>query len=199
MIQGRSKLNKLALGAAALLAVTALGAAACSSSTSNADKTATASAKGGTTPAATSAATKAAGATSAATSAATAAATKAATTPVAGATAAGKSTVNVGDTAIGKVLVDDKGMTLYTFKNDVPNSGKSAVPAAILANWPPLGATGAGTKGAGVTGDLGTATLDDGSKLVSYKGLPLYHFSGDKAVGDTKGDKLAGIWFVAVP
>ena len=148
-------------------------------------------------PGVTSAATKVAGATSAATSAATAAATKSAATPAAGAT--GKATVNVGDSAIGKVLVDDKGFTLYTFKNDVANSGKSAVPAAIAANWPPLVATGTAAKGAGVTGDLGTATLDGGSKVVSYKGLPLYRFINDKAPGDTKGDKVAGIWFVAVP
>jgi predicted lipoprotein with Yx(FWY)xxD motif len=36
-------------------------------------------------------------------------------------------------------------------------------------------------------------------KIVTYKGLPLYHFVNDAAVGDTKGDKLGGIWFVAVP
>lgn len=196
MSQGRSRRSRLAFGATVLIAGVALIAAACGGSTSDKDKTATAAAKGGTTPA-TSAATKVAGATSAATSAATAAATKSAATPAAGAT--GKSTVNVGDTAIGKVLVDDKGFTLYTFKNDVANSGKSSVPAAIIANWPPLVATGTAAKGAGVTGDLGTATLDDGTKVVSYKGLPLYRFINDKAPGDTKGDKVAGIWFVAVP
>jgi predicted lipoprotein with Yx(FWY)xxD motif len=107
----------------------------------------------------------------------------------------------VGDTAIGNVLVDNKGMTLYTFKNDVAGSGKSAVPAAILANWPPLlaSASGAETNGAGVAGDLGTASLDDGTKIVTYKGLPLYHYVNDVAPGDTKGDKLGGIWFAAVP
>ncbi len=34
--------------------------------------------------------------------------------------------VAIGDTALGKVLTDDKGMTLYVFKNDVAGSGKSA-------------------------------------------------------------------------
>ena len=197
MSRGRTRLNKLTLGATVLIAGAALIAAACGGGTSDKDKTATAAAKGGTTPAATTAATK-----SAATAAATSAATKAATTPAAaGATTAatGNATVNVADTAIGKVLTDDKGFTLYTFKNDVVGSGKSAVPAALLPNWPPLVATAAATKGAGVTGDLGTATLDDGTKVVSYKGLPLYHFINDKAPGDTKGDKVASIWFVAVP
>ena len=99
MSQGRSRRSRLAFGATALIAGVALIAAACGGSTSDKDKTATAAAKGGTTPA-TSAATKVAGATSAATSAATAAATKSAATPAAGAT--GKATVNVADTAIGK-------------------------------------------------------------------------------------------------
>jgi predicted lipoprotein with Yx(FWY)xxD motif len=97
------------------------------------------------------------------------------------------------------VLIDDKGFTLYTFKNDVAGDGKSAVPAAILPNWPPLVATAAATKGAGVTGDLGTATLDDGTEVVTYKGLPLYRFAGDANPGDTNGDKIADIWFVALP
>jgi predicted lipoprotein with Yx(FWY)xxD motif len=136
------------------------------------------------------------------------AATTAATQPADAATpaaepttpaAADEATVNVGDTAIGKVLIDDKGFTLYTFKNDVADDGKSAVPAAILPNWPPLVATEAATKGAGVTGDLGTATLDDGTKVVTYKGLPLYHFINDANPGDTNGQGLAGIWFVALP
>jgi len=134
-------------------------------------------------------------------------ATTAATQPAAAVTSAatpepaatGNATVNVGDTAIGKVLIDDKGFTLYTFKNDVAGDGKSAVPAAILPNWPPLVATAAATNGVGVTGDLGTATLDDGTKVVTYKGLPLYHFINDEAPGDTKGDKIANIWFVALP
>jgi predicted lipoprotein with Yx(FWY)xxD motif len=190
----RSRFGKIAFGATALIAGVSLIAAACGGGTSSADKTATAAKGGGSTPAATKAA-----ATSAATTAATTPAAAATTAATAASGASGKAAVNVGDTAIGKVLVDDKGFTLYTFKNDVVNSGKSAVPAALLPNWPPLVTTAAATKGAGVTGDLGTATLDDGTKVVSYKGLPLYHFINDKAPGDTKGDKVASIWFVAVP
>lgn len=194
-----SKPNKPALGAIGMLAGAALIAAACSSGTSSADKTATAAKGAGSTPAATSAATKAA-ATTAATTAATKAATTTSTTPAAGGTAATGATINIGTTAIGQVLVDSKGFTLYTFKNDVAGSGKTAA-TALLPNWPPIMATTtAATEGPGVTGALGTATLDDGTtKIVTYKGVPLYHFKNDTAPGDTKGDKLAGIWFAALP
>src|SRR5438105_129434 len=105
-----------------LIAAIGLLASACGG-TSSGDKTKTAVAKGGTTPAASTSATRAA--TTSVTSTATKAATSAAGTPGAGGTSASgattSATVNVGDTAIGKVLVDNQGMTLYTFKNDVAN------------------------------------------------------------------------------
>lgn len=199
MYQNRKRTRTMMLAATALIAGVAILGAACGGGTSSADKTSTAVAKGGaSTPATTKAATTP-------TKAATTSTAAAGTTPAATGTAKSGTTsgasVNVGDTAIGKVLTDNKGMTLYTFKNDVAGSGKSTVPAAIAPNWPPLtaSASGAETKGTGVTGDLGSAALDDGTKIVTYKGLPLYHFINDKVAGDTKGDKLAGIWFVAVP
>ena len=200
MNQKRSRVRKMTIVATALIAGAALIGAACGGGTSSGDKTSTAVAKGG---APTSAVTKAASTTASGTPTKAAGTTPATTTAATGTTpaAGGTSSVNVGTTAIGKVVVDSKGMTLYTFKNDVANSGKSSVPAAIQPNWPPLtaSASGAETKGAGLTGDVGTASLDDGTKVVTYKGLPLYHFKGDAAAGDTKGDKVAGIWFVAVP
>ena len=189
MSQGRSRWSRVALGATALIAATALTAAACGGSTSDKDKTATAAAKGGTTPAATVAATKAA---------ATAAATKAATTPAAGTTAAAATGVKVSDSALGKILVDAAGFTLYTFKNDVAGNGKSAG-EALAAVWPPLALSAAPSNIAGATGAWALFTRADGKPQVTYKGLPLYYFANDKVAGDTKGDKVAGIWFVAVP
>ncbi len=210
MSQGRSRWSKFALGATALMTATALTAAACGGSTSDNDKTATAAAKGGTTAVATTGATKAA-ATSAATSAATAAATKAASTPAASsttaATAAASATqpsdttgagVKVADSALGKILVDAKGFTLYTFKNDVAGSGKSAA-EAVTGAWPPLTLATAPSNIAGATGAWAVFTRADGKTQVTYKGLPLYFFVNDKAAGDTNGDKVGDVWFVAVP
>jgi predicted lipoprotein with Yx(FWY)xxD motif len=41
-----------------------------------------------------------------------------------------------GDSAKGKVLTNDKGMTLYVFDKD--SSGKSACNGPCAGNWPPL-------------------------------------------------------------
>ena len=41
-----------------------------------------------------------------------------------------------GDTSKGKVWIDDKGMTLYTFDKDT--SGKSTCNGPCAQNWPPL-------------------------------------------------------------
>jgi predicted lipoprotein with Yx(FWY)xxD motif len=200
MSQGRSRWSKFALGATALIAVTALTAAACSSSTSDKDKTATAAAKGGSTPAATTAATKAA-----TTPAATAVATKAASTPAAAATTAATKpsgttagSVKVAESALGKILVDAAGFTLYTFKSDVAGNGKSAA-EGLTAAWPPLALSAAPADVTGATGAWALFERADGKPQITYKGLPLYYFVNDKAPGDTKGDKLGDVWFVAVP
>ncbi len=96
----------------------------------------------------------------------------------------------------GNILVDSKGMTLYTFTNGgmpVPCTG------ACAAAWPPLFAPNGGhaTGDTGVTG-IGT-TPGNGATLVTDNGLLLYRFSGDAAPGDANGDGLnsfGGIWRV---
>ncbi len=92
----------------------------------------------------------------------------------------------------GTVLVaGSNGMTVYTFAQDVTNSGTSACTGACLARWPALTvpAGSSPVAGAGVTGTLGTITrTDDGALQVTYNGLPLYFFANDKAPGDTNGN-----------
>ena len=91
---------------------------------------------------------------------------------------------------IGMALVDGKsGLTVYTFTQDVKDSGKSACSGGCLGTWPALtvsaGATPSG--GSGVTGKLGMITREDGALQVTYNGLPLYFFKNDKAPGDANG------------
>jgi predicted lipoprotein with Yx(FWY)xxD motif len=93
--------------------------------------------------------------------------------------------------SLGTILVaGSNGMTVYTFTQDVKDSGTSACTGGCLARWPaltvPAGTTP--TAGDGVTGALGTITRsDDGTIQVTYNGLPLYFFSGDSAAGDANG------------
>ena len=92
------------------------------------------------------------------------------------------------------MLVDHKGMTLYTFDKDMAGSGKSVCNGACATNWPPLTATAA-PSGEGYS----LVTRDDGAKQVAYKGKPLYYWSQDAKPGDKGGDGKLNIWHTATP
>jgi predicted lipoprotein with Yx(FWY)xxD motif len=127
-----------------------------------------------------------------------AAPTPAATTAASPSAAAGGTTVNLADTALGTVLVDGAGKTLYVFTADA--AGKSNCTGDCLANWPALISDAAPTLGTGLdAAGFSTITRDDGTKQVTYNGVPLYYFAADKAAGDTTGQGVGGNWFVANP
>lgn len=89
----------------------------------------------------------------------------------------------------GGMLVDAKGMTVYTYDKDTP--AKSACTGMCAQNWPPVAA------GDGALPEPYTAvTRDDGSKQLAYKGKPLYTFVKDKKPGDKTGDKVKDVWHV---
>jgi len=99
------------------------------------------------------------------------------------------------DAALGSVLTDAAGMTLYTFAND--SAGKSACNGACAALWPPLAADAVSHAPLNVPGSFSVITRDDGSKQVAYDGHPLYLWQGDKKPGDMTGQGVKGVWWVA--
>lgn len=179
----------------ALASVALLGAACSGGAETKATATSKATTAATTKAAATTAATPAATTKSAPTAAASpkAASTPGATTPT--------TALRVAETSLGKVIVDNNGMTLYTFKNDPPNGDKSACNGNCATLWPPAFAPASGdpTKSADVTGTVKLITRDDGSKMISYNGLPLYRYASDAAPGETKGEGVGGNWSVARP
>lgn len=121
-----------------------------------------------------------------------------AATPAPTATATGPTVmVNLASNPLlGKILVDEKGMTLYEYTKDT--SGVSNCTGQCAVNWPPL-VVPAGTTlqgGAGVTAPLGLIQRADGTMQVAADGIPLYYFIKDKKNGDVFGQGVAGIWFV---
>lgn len=116
------------------------------------------------------------------------------------ATLAAAATVEVkAKDGIGYYLTDDKGMALYLFKKDTP--GKSACSAAngCLEKWPIYYVDKAEPSGSVSPGAFGTITRDDGKKQTTFKGLPLYYFFKDKEPGDTNGQGINNVWYVAAP
>jgi predicted lipoprotein with Yx(FWY)xxD motif len=103
------------------------------------------------------------------------------------------------DPKLGTYLVDGKGMTLYMFTKDEAN--KSNCSDACLKAWPPLlTKTSATAAGEGVTNSLiGSATLADGSKIVTYNKMPLYYWAADTKPGDTTGQGVNDVWYVVSP
>lgn len=91
------------------------------------------------------------------------------------------------------VLTDVKGLTLYTLSGE--RNGKFICKAACLKAWPPLTVAN-DTKPTGPV-KLGTVKRPEGKMQVTYKGLPLYTFSGDSKKGEVNGEGIktgSGTW-----
>lgn len=107
-------------------------------------------------------------------------------------------TLRVGSSAVGKVLTDADGLTLYEY---VPN-GKSAtsqVPESALAAWPPLVADGPVTLGTGLTAEGAAAKQPNGQEWVTYNGRLVYRFTGDTKPGDVNGNAVGDQWYALTP
>lgn len=96
------------------------------------------------------------------------------------------------------VLTNAQGMTLYYFAAD--SATQSACSGSCAQMWPPqlFTASGVPTSSTPLSGKLSVQTDANGSQ-VEYNGHPLYTFSGDTAPGQTNGEGLFGMWFVATP
>jgi len=97
-------------------------------------------------------------------------------------------------TAIGPVLADSKGLTLYWFSKDTRMT--SACTGGCATAWPPLLGKPVAAMGVHLTGQLGTITRSGGILQATYKGHPLYTYAGDMAPGQTKGNGVGGVWHV---
>src|SRR5438128_7650414 len=102
--------------------------------------------------------------------------------------------------ALGAVLVNAQGRTLYYF---VPERGGRIVCTGQCTNaWPPVfTASMAPTAGAALPGQLGVVARA-GSEQVTYNHWPLYTFAGDAGPDQTSGQGVFGFggkWFVATP
>ena len=101
------------------------------------------------------------------------------------------------NTTLGKtVLVTTGGRTLYSLSAET--NGKFICTATCLTVWRPL-TVAAGVKPLGPV-KLGTIVRPEGKTQVTFKGKPLYTFSGDTKAGQANGEgiKDVGTWHAAV-
>jgi predicted lipoprotein with Yx(FWY)xxD motif len=104
------------------------------------------------------------------------------------------------NSALGEIIVSAGGRTLYhdSFeqRNRIGCTGSCAV------KWPPLVISGYAKPiaGPGVTASLlGTVRRPDGRRQVTYRGMPLYLFSGDTKAREVNGQGAGGIWHAITP
>ncbi|HEY7921206.1 MAG TPA: hypothetical protein VIE45_16210, partial [Streptosporangiaceae bacterium] len=97
-------------------------------------------------------------------------------------------------TAIGPVLADSKGLTLYWYAKDTKMA--SACTGSCATAWPPLTGQPEAAMGVHLVGKFGTIKRANGALQATYKGHPLYTYAGDSAPGQTKGNGLGGVWHV---
>jgi predicted lipoprotein with Yx(FWY)xxD motif len=114
--------------------------------------------------------------------------------PAGGGTAA--HALSVAETSLGKVLVDGRGMTLYTLSAD--GRDRSTCSTQCLQFWPAV----APAKGSRLTVTTGKTETPDGTAIATVAGHPVYSFSQDQQPGDVNGEgveEFGGVWHAVSP
>jgi predicted lipoprotein with Yx(FWY)xxD motif len=115
--------------------------------------------------------------------------------------ATNKARVKTANTAVGRILVDARGRTLYMFAID--KRGKSVCYGQCAKFWPPLLTATKHVLGTKVKASLlGTTVRKDGKLQVTYNHRPLYFFVKDTKAGQMNGqglDASGGLWWVMSP
>lgn len=107
-------------------------------------------------------------------------------------------TLLVGDSALGPIVVDAAGLSLYSYDADTPGSGVSACSGECLVAWPPVHGSADATVD-GITAAVGSITGNDGQPQLTLDGMPLYTYITDLAPGDITGQGSHGVWWVIAP
>lgn len=118
------------------------------------------------------------------------------------ATASSAATLRTASKApFGSYLADANGRAVYLFTAD--QDGVSHCYGACARAWPPVLVSGKPMAGSGiVAGMLGAHQRRDGTQQVTYHGMPLYYFAGDKTAESTAGqdiDHFGGSWYLVSP
>jgi len=103
----------------------------------------------------------------------------------------------VQNSEFGQVITDNAGNTLYFFTKDT--DGNSACEGNCEEAWPVFYQRDLEAGNGLEASDIAVIERADGSKQNTYKGWPLYYFSGDQEAGEINGDGAGKTWYVAKP
>lgn len=99
--------------------------------------------------------------------------------------------------SLGKVITDAEGKTLYFFSKDA--NGQSSCYDSCSDIWPTYYSESLNVSSGLEASDFDSIERDDGTMQTTYKGWPLYYYYTDAAAGDSNGQGVNDVWFVAKP
>jgi predicted lipoprotein with Yx(FWY)xxD motif len=94
------------------------------------------------------------------------------------------------------ILTNSQGRSLYYRTTDTASA--STCTGGCASTWPPLLTSGSPVAASSLPGTLNSLSDANGTQ-VTYNGHLLYTYSGDSKPGDTNGEGIGGVWFVATP
>jgi predicted lipoprotein with Yx(FWY)xxD motif len=97
-------------------------------------------------------------------------------------------------TAIGYVLAEANRQVVYTYSKDT-KGGKPTCTGACAATWLPATGTPEAGPANVFPAQFGLVTRADGTKQITYNGLPLYLLKGAAGLATT-GNGQGGVWHV---
>jgi len=100
---------------------------------------------------------------------------------------------------LGLYLTNETFFTLYRFLSDPQDEGMSTCDGDCAKIWPPFYVEDLTLNPELKSRDFGSITREDGSKQITFKGWPLYLFTGDTKPLETNGQGVNGQWFVVEP
>lgn len=111
--------------------------------------------------------------------------------------------VVVRHTALGNILTNGRGFTLYAFSRDGRNHDRCVSIGGCTGTWPPLMTSAGPLHGPGIKSRLlGTIKLPSGARQVTYAGHPLYTYIADGGPGQTfyvGVSQFGGTWYAVNP
>jgi predicted lipoprotein with Yx(FWY)xxD motif len=110
-----------------------------------------------------------------------------------------KPTVKIADTAVGPLLADTSGYTVYMFVLDKPHKDVCRTIAKCEKDWPAVTTTGKPVAGPGVKKSLlGSIPYKGKLREVTYKGHPLHTYRFDVSKGSViniGNRQYGGAWY----
>ena len=108
-------------------------------------------------------------------------------------------TLELRTTALGPVITNSAGFTVFQFTLDPKKMDKCVTIMGCSAVWPALEVTGTPTVGAGLSAKLvGEIMLPGGAMQVTYAGHPLYLYVGNSHPEETSysgANEFGGTWY----